>query len=61
MKNLDRYTATSLSLPDFLSDPVRRIILAINKCDHLLAADRLLDEAMQNDGADKMQRFIESL
>ncbi len=44
MKNLDRYTATSLFLADFLSDPVRRIILAVSKCGHLLAADRLLDE-----------------
>ena len=44
MKNLDRYTTTSLFLADFLSDPVRRIILAVSKCDHLHAADQLLDE-----------------
>ena len=44
MKNLDRYTTTSLFLADFLSDPVRRIILAISKCDHLQSADKLLDE-----------------
>ena len=44
MKNLDRYTSTSLFLADFLSDPVRRIILSISKCDHLIQADKLLDE-----------------
>ena len=44
MKNLDRYTTTSLCLADFLSDPVRRIILAISKCSHLVEADKLLDE-----------------
>lgn len=44
MKNLDRYTVTSLWLADFLSDSVRRIILSISKCDHLAEADKLLDE-----------------
>lgn len=44
MKNLDRHTTTSLFLADFLSDPVRRIILAVSKCDHLQSADKLLDE-----------------
>lgn len=44
MKNLDRYTVTSLWLADFLSDPVRRIILTISKCSHLNDADKLLGE-----------------
>ena len=44
MKNLDRYTVTSLWLADFLSDSVRRIILSISKCNHLVEADKLLDE-----------------
>ena len=44
MKNLDRYTVTALYLADFLSDPVRRIILSITKCTHLTEASALLDQ-----------------
>ena len=44
MNYLDRYTVTSLWLADFLSDPVRRIILAVSKCDHLVQADNLLNQ-----------------
>ncbi len=44
MKNLDRYNVTSFWLADFLSDLVRRIILSISKSNHLLEADKLLDE-----------------
>lgn len=44
MKNLDRYTVTALYLADFLSDPVRRIILSICKCTHLAEVNALLDQ-----------------
>ena len=42
MKNLDRYTVTSLYLADFLSDPVRHLLLRVSQCDHLTDASALL-------------------
>lgn len=44
MKNLDRYTITALWIADFLTDEIRRIMLAISKCTSLTEADTMLDE-----------------